>query len=73
MKWVDAYVAKSEIEATMIKHKLEDDDIPCQLFNITTSRMFAEINEKHLSGIEVRVPEKFLSRSKNIIKGRYPY
>lgn len=67
MEWIKVYATKNEIKANMIKHKLEEKKIPCQLSNITSSRMFAELNEGDL-GIEIMVPKRFLSKSKKIIK-----
>ena len=63
---VKLYATKNEILANMIKHRLDLEKIPCQLFNIISSRMFAELNEYSL-GIEIMVPKDFLLRSKKIV------
>ena len=57
MKWVRLRATKNEIEANMIRHKLDEGKIPCQLFNITSSRMFAELNEYSLgvAGNDIRI------------------
>jgi hypothetical protein len=64
--WVRLRATKNEIEANMIRHRLMERKIPCQLFNITSSRMFAELNERSL-GVEIMVPQKFLLKGKKII------
>jgi len=66
MNWIKLCATKDEIKASMIKHMLNEEKIPCQVSNVISSRLFAELSE-HSLGIEIMVPKDFLLKSKKII------